>query len=320
MILVVASHASGRLSKSTYELVSAARQVANGDPVTLVVLGQKVDAPATEAARLADQVLVADLPALSSYSPEVWAQAVAWVATEGSARLVLIAASRSGREYSPRVAVRLDAPLLEDVTSLAAEGQTVRAQRYTYLARATESLVASAAVVVATVKPGIYPPADPLPTPGEQFELELDVNPSRVQRSDLHSEQTSRVSLTEADVVVSGGRGLGSAEGFERLVIPLAEALGAAVGATRAVVDAGWRPYTEQVGQTGKTVQPKVYVAVGISGATQHLSGMNKSKLVVAINKDQDAPIFQISDYGVVGDVNRIVPALLEELSKVRAS
>ena len=118
----------------------------------------------------------------------------------------------------------------------------------------------------------------------------------------------------DAEIVVAGGRGVGDAAGFESVVVRLAEALGAAVGATRAVVDAGWRPYTEQVGQTGKTVQPKIYIAIGISGATQHLSGMNKSKLVIAINKDQDAPIFKIADYGLVGDIQHIVPLLLEQI------
>ena len=316
MIVVVGSCAKGKLSKATYEMVTAARQLGSEWPVAILVLGEKVDELAVEAASIADQVLVADDPALANYSPETWSAAVAWVANEGSARLVLIAASRAGREYSPRVAVRLTAPLLEDVVSLRVENEALWAQRNTFLARATETLTTDAPVVVATVKPGVFPVAAPLDTPGEQYALELTVVPSRVQTMDRRSEDSARVSLAEAEVVVSGGRGVGSAQGFERLVVPLADALGAAVGATRAVVDAGWRPYTEQVGQTGKTVQPKVYLAVGISGATQHLSGMNKSKLVIAINKDADAPIFQVADYGLVGDVEKIVPALLTELRK----
>ncbi len=320
MILVVGAHAAGHLAKSTYELVSAAREIAGEDPVALLLLGQALNDVAAEASRVADQVLVADHLSFATFRPEIWSQAVAFVASEGSARLVLIAGSRSGREYSPRVAVRLNAPLLEDVTTLRREGDALTATRYSFLARATETVTAEAPTIVATVKPGAFPQAEARAAPGEQFDLEIDIEPSRVEYSDERSEQSLKVSLTEAEVVVAGGRGLGNAEAFETLVVPLAEALGAAVGATRAVVDAGWRPYVEQVGQTGKTVQPHVYLAVGISGATQHLSGMNKSKLVIAINKDADAPIFKAADYGLVGDVHRIVPELLEELRKVRSA
>lgn len=316
MILVVASHAEGRLQKVTYELVTAARAVAGADPVALLVLGDKVDAVAAEATRLTEQVLVAAQPALQTYRPEVWAQAVAFVATEGEAKLVLVAGTRSGREYSPRVAVRLDAPLLEDVVSLRRDDAGFTAKRYSYLARVTETIAAEAPLVVASVKPGAFEPAAALEAAGEQYEVELELTQTRVHTSDERVESSSRVSLDDAEIVVAGGRGVGSAENFDRLVLPLAETLGAAVGATRAVVDAGWRPYAEQVGQTGKTVSPKVYLAVGISGATQHLSGMNKSKLVVAINKDADAPIFKVADYGLVGDVSAVVPALLEQLKK----
>lgn len=316
MILVVASYAKQRLSKATYELVSAARQLSSANPVAILVVGERVDALAAEAAQLADQVLVGDQPIFSKFNAETWSQAVAWVATEGNARLVLIAGSRSGREYSPRVAVRLGVPLLEDVVSLSLSGPVLHARRYSFLARATETVAAEVPLAVVTVKPGAFAPAEASKTVGEQFELEIEIAPSRVQTFDERTEESSSVSLVDADVVVAGGRGLGSAEAFERLVVPLAKALGAAVGATRAVVDAGWRPYTEQVGQTGKTIQPKIYIAIGISGATQHLSGMNKSKLVIALNKDEDAPIFKVADYGTVGDVRVIVPALLDRLRR----
>ncbi|HEY4357176.1 MAG TPA: electron transfer flavoprotein subunit alpha/FixB family protein [Acidobacteriaceae bacterium] len=312
MILVVASYAKGHLSKSTYELVAAARQLGSEGALTLLILGSEVDDVAAEATHISDQVLVADYPAFAKYSAETWSEAVATIASQGNASVVLIAASRAGREYSPRVAVRLEAPLLEDVVSLTTDGTATTAQRYSFLARATETIKAQAPVVVVTVKPGAFPPVTPAETSSEEYEVDLAITPSRVATSDQRSEESSRVSLTDADVVVAGGRGLGSAEAFEALVLPLAEALGAAVGATRAVVDAGWRPYAEQVGQTGKTVQPKVYLAVGISGATQHLSGMNKSRTVIAINKDSEAPIFEVADYGVVGDVAKILPALIE--------
>ena len=320
MILLVVEYANGKVSKSTWEMVSAARELAQQtggeSPVIALVLGSNIAAVAAEIAYGVDQVLVADLPALAQYDPELWSAAVAQIATEGEARAVLIGGSRSGREYSPRVAVKLDAPLLEDVISLKAAGDTITAGRYTYLARVTETIEATGPIAVITVKPGVYTAANPNADAAEQFDADLNLPPSRVNVTGKTGERSSRVGLSEAEIVVSGGRGVGSAEGFTQTVEALADRLGAAVGATRAIVDAGWRPYSEQVGQTGKTVQPKLYIAVGISGAVQHLSGMNKSKTIVAINRDAEAPIFKIADYGIVGDVAQLVPAILSELKK----
>lgn len=316
MILIVAEHSGGKLAKSTLEMVSAARESGREGPITLLVLGQGVAEVANEAAQYAEQVLVADNPALASYGPEQWAAAAAQIAGEGEANLVVIGGSRSGREYAPRVAVKLDAPYLEDVISLGSSGAAVQAQRYTYLARVTETVEAEGQVVVVTVKPGSFNPAQPAGGAGEQFDVELDLPQSRVQVTGKSVEKSSRVALTEADVIVTGGRGVGSPENFSAYVEALADQLGAGVGATRAVVDAGWRPYAEQVGQTGKTVQPKAYIALGVSGAVQHLSGMGKSKNIIAINKDPEAPIFKVADYGIVGDLNQIVPALIEAAKK----
>jgi electron transfer flavoprotein alpha subunit len=316
MILIVVEHANGKISKSTWEMVTAARECSREGPVTALVLGSHVAAVAAEAALAADQVLVADLPALAQYDSELWAAAVAQIATEGEAGVVLIGGSRSGREYSPRVAIKLDAPLLEDVISLKGSSDALTAEHYTYLARVTETIEASGPVVVVSVKPGVFAVAAPRGEAAEQFDVDLNLPSRRLQVTGKTAESSSRISLTEAEIVVSGGRGVGSAEGFTQFVEGLADQLGAAVGATRAIVDAGWRPYSEQVGQTGKTVQPKVYIAVGISGAVQHLSGMNKSKVIVAINRDAEAPIFKIADYGIVGDVSQIVPAIIEELRK----
>lgn len=316
MILIVAEHTGGKLAKSTLEMVSAARDCGREGPVTLLVLGQGVADVANEAAQYAEQVLVADTPALASYGPEQWAAAAAQIAQEGEANLVVIGGSRSGREYAPRVAVKLDAPYLEDVIGLSSSGGTVQAQRYTYLARVTETVEAEGQVVVVTVKPGSFSPAQPAGTAGEQYDVELDLPQSRVQVTGKSVEKSSRVALTEADVIVTGGRGVGNPENFSAYVEALADQLGAGVGATRAVVDAGWRPYAEQVGQTGKTVQPKAYIALGVSGAVQHLSGMGKSKNIIAINKDPEAPIFKVADYGIVGDLNQIVPALIEAAKK----
>ncbi len=316
MILVVVEYANGKVSKSTYEMAGCARQLGREGPVTALVLGSGVAAIASEVALVFDQVLVADHADLAQYDAEVWAAAVAQIAREGEANTVLIGGSRSGREYSPRVAVKLDAPLLEDAISVVDANGTLTAERYTYLARVTEKVEADAPVVVVTIKQGAFTAAMPGNQVAEQFDVDLNLPQRRVQITGKATEKSSRIALTEADIVVSGGRGVGSAEGFATLVEGLADQLGAAVGATRAIVDAGWRPYQEQVGQTGKTVQPKAYIAIGISGAVQHLSGMSKSKCIVAINKDADAPIFKISDYGIVGDVNQIVPAMIAELQK----
>jgi electron transfer flavoprotein alpha subunit len=271
---------------------------------------------AGEAARLADQVLVADRPELAEYDAELWAAAVAQIAQQGEAHTVWIAASRSGREYSPRVAVKLDAPLLEDVVSVAAEGGRLIAEHYIFLARVTERVEAAGALVVVTVKPGAFAMAQPNAEPTEQYDVDLTLPARRVQVTAKTVEKSERVALGDADIVVAGGRGVGSAESFTTLVEGLADQLGAAVGATRAVVDAGWRPYAEQVGQTGKTVQPKAYFAIGISGAVQHLSGMGKSKVIIALNRDADAPIFREADYGIVGDVQQTVPALIRALTQ----
>jgi electron transfer flavoprotein alpha subunit len=331
MILVVVEYANGKVSKSTWEMITAAQDSANASgreaPVTALVLGSNIAAIAAEVAKAVDQVLVADLPALAQYDPELWSAAVAQIATEGEASLVLIGGSRSGREYSPRVAIKLDAPLLEDVITLkaagetiGASGQTLQAQRYTFLARVTETIETmggtTAPIAVVTIKPGVFSPAAPKAESAEQFDVDLNLPTPRLKVTGKTAERSSRISLAEAEIVVSGGRGVGSAEGFTQYVEALADQLGAAVGATRAIVDAGWRPYSEQVGQTGKTVQPKTYIAIGISGAVQHLSGMNKSKTIVAINRDAEAPIFKIADYGIIGDVTQLVPAILTELKK----
>jgi electron transfer flavoprotein alpha subunit len=316
MILLVVEHANGKVSKSTYEMVTVARESGREGPITALVLGSAVASVAAEIALAVDQVLVADVPALAQYDAEIWAAATSQIATEGEANVVLIGGSRSGREYSPRVAIKLDAPLLEDVISLKANGKALIAEHYTYLARVTETVEATGPVVVASVKPGVFAAAAPRSVAAEQFDVDLNLPSRRLQVTGKTAEKSSRISLSEAEIVVSGGRGVGSAEGFTQYVEGLADRLGAAVGATRAIVDAGWRPYSEQVGQTGKTVQPNVYIAIGISGAVQHLSGMNKSKVIVAINRDAEAPIFKIADYGIVGDVNQLVPAIIEELKK----
>jgi electron transfer flavoprotein alpha subunit len=319
MILIVAEHKDGALRKSSFELASAAKTLAEGlgSEVAGLVIG---DAGAAEAmAKLVPRVYSVTGDELTSFRAESYTTVVSHVAKEKGAKAVLIAASRSGLSYSPRVALRLDAPLLEDVIHLEAEGGHVVAKRFSYLSRVTETVRAESLPVVVSVKPNIFPAA-PAGESGqvEALEVPLSERDIRVKVGERSKAATGRVALDEASAVVAGGRGLGGPEAFTTLVEPLADALGAGIGATRAVVDAGWRPYSEQIGQTGKTVAPNLYVALGVSGAVQHLSGMNRSTVIVAINKDADAPIFKISDYGVVGDVHKVVPAFVEAVRAVK--
>jgi electron transfer flavoprotein alpha subunit len=317
MILIVAEQKNGKLRKSALELARAGNDLAAGmgmEPVGLV-MGSDAQAAARELARYLPRVKVAEDPALADVRAEAWTKVISSLAQALPARVVLLSAGRTGLSVGPRVAVRLGAPLLEDVTSVEPDGDSLVATRLSFLARVSERVRAKSLPAVVSVKPNVYPLAE---QSGEgvveAVEAGLDERDLRVRVGEKRKPVGGRVPLEEAPVVVSGGRGVGGAEGFASLVEPLADLLGAGVGATRAVVDAGWRPYAEQVGQTGKTVAPSLYLALGVSGAVQHLSGMNRSKVVVAINKDADAPIFKAADYGIVGDLHKVVPELTEAL------
>ncbi len=315
MILVHCEFEGSRLKKSALELLGAAQAL--GGDVTAVVMGAGASGVAAEAAKYASQVLIAEDALLTPYTARNHAQAIADLAQQAEATVVLIAGSRAGREVAPRVAVRLDAPYLEDAIALERIDGGVRVKHYAFLARVTETIEATSAVVVATVKPNTQAVATPSASSGEIFEVELELTPDPLRVTGRTQEKSSRVALTEANLVVTGGRGLGSPENF-KLVEDLADVLGAGVGATRAAVDAGWRPYGEQVGQTGKTVQPSAYFAIGVSGAVQHMSGMGKSKYIVAINKDAEAPIMKVADYAIVGDLHAVMPALIEASKRLK--
>jgi electron transfer flavoprotein alpha subunit len=312
MILVVCEFDT-KLKKSALEVLGAAQRL--GDGLTAVLLGAGAGGVAAEAAQYANQVLVCEDVLLEG--AKNLAQAISDLSQQAEATLVLIAASRGGREIAPRVAVRLQAPYLEDAIGLTSLEGGLQIQHYAYLARVTETLEAIAPVVVCSLKPNTQAMAELNSSLGEIYEVELELSASGVTILGRTVEKTARVALTEASLVVTGGRGMGSPENFA-LIESLADVLGAGVGATRAAVDAGWRPYGEQVGQTGKTVQPNAYIAVGVSGAVQHLSGMGKSKNIVAINKDAEAPIFKVADYGIIGDLHAIMPALIEAAKKLR--
>jgi len=226
----------------------------------------------------------------------------------------------SGKDLAPAVAAATGSALLADVTDIALDGDAVRATKPVYAGKAVSTLRASTATVVATLRPNVFEPA----TPAEGRKAEVEAIDAGVAPGSLRAvvkevlaKASEKLDLTEADIIVSGGRGLKSPENWH-LIEELADAAGGVVGASRAVVDAGWRPHDEQVGQTGKTVNPRLYIAVGISGAIQHLAGMRTSKCIVAINIDPEAPIFKVADYGIVGDALAVCPVLADELRKLR--
>jgi len=319
-VLAVTEQRGGALRRTSHEVVWAARQLADalGGTVDALVLGAPgVDAAGAKLGAVgADRVLVAEDAAFARYAPDGYAATVAAAAKAGGYGAVLVAATAAGKDLAPRIAARLDAPLASDVTGVGVEGGKVTATRPVYAGKAVQQLRLDAALAVISVRPNTFVPGSAA-KPGAVAKAAA-VAEARVTVREVKAAEQGKLDVAEASVVVSGGRGLKGPEHFA-LIENLAKAFGAAVGASRAVVDAGWRPHAEQVGQTGKTVSPQLYVAVGISGAIQHLAGMRTAKVIVAINKDKDAPIFQVADYGIVGDLFEIVPRLTEEIAKAKA-
>lgn len=319
-ILAVCEQKDGALRKVSREAVSAARRLADalGASVDAIVLG----AAGVETAGLgeagADRVLVAAHPTFGHYAPDGYAATIAAQARSGGYAAIVLPATATGRDLGPRLAAQLDAPLAMDVTVLAAEGGKVVATRPVYAGKAIQQVVLDGAPAIVVIRPNTFAPAA-AGKAGTVAEVAAQPGTVRVTVKEVKASEQGALDVAEATIVVSGGRGMKGPEHFH-LIEGLAKAFGnAAVGASRAVVDAGWRPHGEQVGQTGKTVSPQLYVAVGISGAIQHLAGMRTAKVIVAINKDKDAPIFKVADYGIVGDAFEIVPVLTEEIRKARA-
>ncbi|MHC4342306.1 MAG: electron transfer flavoprotein subunit alpha/FixB family protein [Planctomycetota bacterium] len=313
----------GSLKKTAAELLGEGRRLADGlgDSLDAVVIGKGATSTTDEVAALgADRVLVADADALEHFSIEGYLKALIKATAASSPKLLIMAASTTGRDLGPAIAASTSSALLTDVTGIdAAEGK-VTVTKPVYAGKAICTLSASTDMVVATLRPNVFEaaaPQDGRSAPVEVIDAGVDAAAIRTVVKEVLAKASEKLDLTEADIIVSGGRGLKGAENWH-LVESLAEAVGGVVGASRAVVDAGWRPHDEQVGQTGKTVSPKLYIAVAISGAIQHLAGMRTSKCIVAVNTDAEAPIFKVADYGIVGDAFEVCPVLAEELKKLR--
>ncbi|MBC7669209.1 MAG: electron transfer flavoprotein subunit alpha/FixB family protein [Gemmatimonadaceae bacterium] len=307
-VLVVADNDNAHLRDGTHKTVTAALKLSS--EVDVLVLGSGADAVAAQAAKITGvrKVLLAQSDALGHGLAEAQADAV--LALAGNYDAILVPATSGGKNFAPRVAAKLDvAPISEIVEVVSADTFT----RPIYAGNALETVQTSDAKKVITVRPTAFAAAEeggsaPVETVGGAEAGQARFVSEEMVKSD-------RPELAAAKIVVSGGRAMGSAEEFSKVIEPLADKLGAAVGASRAAVDAGYAPNDYQVGQTGKVVAPALYIAIGISGAIQHLAGMKDSKIIVAINKDSDAPIFQVADYGLVGDYKTVVPELMAALT-----
>jgi electron transfer flavoprotein alpha subunit len=319
-ILAFAEQRDGKLKKTAFEVVKAARTVADqlGGDVVALLIGNDVKALASTLGGYgASRVVTVEDARLTHYSTTAYAKIIAEVVKNVGTEVVFLSATAMGKDVAPRVAVKLQAGLAVDCTAFRVDGGNITASRPVFAGKAITDVNITTPVKVFSLRPNVF-------TAGTSDGHQAQVEPVSVELTDGDFTTTvkevtqvqGKLDVAEADIIVSGGRGLKGPENFH-IIEELAAVLGGAVGASRAVVDAGWRPHDEQVGQTGKTVAPSLYIAVGISGAIQHLAGMSSSKYIVAINKDKDAPIFQIADYGIVGDALEIVPALTKEIKKL---
>jgi electron transfer flavoprotein alpha subunit len=316
-VLVLVDSLDGNVKKPTLELLTAARQL--GEPAAVVVGAPGTAAPLKDqlAEYGAAKVYVVESDDIVGYSVAPKAEALAAVAEQAAPAAVLVSSNGENKEIAARLALKLGSGLLYDAVDFDSDGnvtQQIFGAAITVKAKVTKG------VPVITVRPNSFAPE---PAPGAAEEVPVSVTLSDSAKAakvtdTVVEEKGSRPQLSDASVVVSGGRGIGKADNFP-IIEKLADSLGAAVGASRAVVDAGWVPHTMQVGQTGVTVSPQLYIAVGISGAIQHRAGMQTSKTIVAINKDAEAPIFEIADFGVVGDLFQVAPQLTDEITKRRS-
>ncbi len=316
-IIAVLEQRESKLKKASFEAVSVTSKLAADLNLEseIVVVGNEIE-NLNEAAKYGiSRIIHLKNENFKNYSSSGYADSLAKYLKEAEAKYVIIPNTSLGKDLAPRIAVKLNAGILVDCVKLISENGEIIATRPIYAGKALLDVKLKSDIKIFTIRPNVFKAEQTTP------DLEANIEIKEIGDADLKTKvvefkkSEGKLDVAEADIIVSGGRGLKNPESF-KLVEDLADAFGAAVGASRAVVDAGWRPHREQVGQTGKTVSPSLYVACGISGAIQHLAGMSSSKYIVAINKDKDAPIFTVADYGIAGDVFEVLPKLTEEINK----
>jgi electron transfer flavoprotein alpha subunit len=322
-VLIYGEIKGGKLKKTAFELASEGRKLADGlsGDLGAVVMGPQAEQFAPDLAKYGvDTVYVVDAPELEAYNSEFYAQALAHVAKETQAEIVLLSHSMQGKDLAPRAGAKLGVAAVADCVSFELNGSSLVGRRPMYAGKCFANWTAVGSPQMASARPNVLETAEnPKEGKVEKVSFSPDLSRKSYATKELSLDTSGKVDLTEAEIIVSGGRGMGGDD--YTLLEEMASIFGpaATVGASRAAVDAGWRPHSDQVGQTGKTVTPNLYVACGISGSIQHLAGMGSSKVIVAINKDTEAPIFTKADYGIVGDLFKIVPEFNKELKELLA-
>ncbi len=319
-VLCIAESAGNELKKSAFELAGVGQRLAGalGGPISGALVGEGISGLVEGLGKRGlPKVYVVDDAALGRYTSDGYAIALKAVVQAADPAVILLASSAMGKDLGPALAARLGCGIISDAIALEVVDGKVHATRPVFAGKAQLEVEPADLPVVVSVRPNVFEPAASGDGAAETVAVDADLTGEqiRVVVKELLEPEERTIDLTEADIIVSGGRGLKGPEHFH-LIEELAAVLGGVVGASRAVVDAGWRPHTEQVGQTGKTVSPKLYVACGISGAIQHLAGMSSSKCIVAVNKDPEAPVFKVADYGIVGDVFEVLPELIKAVKE----
>ena len=319
-VWLVAEQRGGDFRKVSFEIASTARKLADelGEEVCAILLGYGIEGIAGKLGEYGvDRVYVADDAVFEQYTTDAYSAAVGKLVAENDPSILLLAASIQGKDLSSRLVGKLATGMATDCVDLKIVDGNLIATRPMYAGKCYAEVAVSGTPQMASLRPNVFPVVENKKA-GEavKFDPSLNTGELRTKVLEVQKDSSGKLDLTEADIIVSGGRGMKGPENYT-IIEELADKLGATVGASRAAVDAGWRPQTDQVGQTGKVVSPNLYVACGISGAIQHLAGMSSSKCIVAINKDPDAPIFKKADYGIVDDLFKVVPEVTKEVEKL---